>query len=92
MEEQDIILQHKRKRKKHKIILAIESIVTIIIALIIIITYFTLTKNDYNKYSEKAKVNYKVYLKENECHKFGIHKGSHNLHTLSVVSSLNLLV
>lgn len=66
MEEQDIILQHKRKRKKHKIILAIESIVTIIIALIIIITYFTLTKNDYNKYSEKAKVNYKVYLKENE--------------------------
>lgn len=66
MEEQDIILQHKRKRKKHKIILAIESIMTIIIALIIIITYFALTKNDYNKYSEKAKVNYKVYLKENE--------------------------
>ena len=49
MEEQDIILQHKRKRKKHKIILAIESIVTIKIALIIKKTKFTITKNDKNK-------------------------------------------
>lgn len=65
-QEQDIILQHQKRRRKHKIKLAIESIVVIIIAVAIIATYFLLTKNEYNKYTEKAKVDYKVNLKENE--------------------------
>lgn len=65
-QEQDIILQHQKRRRKRKIKLAIESIVIIIIAVAIIATYFLLTKNQYNKYTEKAKVDYKVNLKENE--------------------------
>lgn len=65
-QEQDIILQHQKRRRKRKIKLAIESIVVIIIAVAIIATYFLLTKNEYNKYTEKAKVDYKVNLKENE--------------------------
>ena len=65
-QEQKIILQHQKRRRKHKIKLAIESIVIIIISIIIIVTYFYLSKNEYNRYTEKAKVDYKVNLKENE--------------------------
>ena len=65
-QEQKIILQHQKRRRKHKIKLAIESIVIIIISIIIIVTYFCLSKNEYNRYTEKAKVDYKVNLKENE--------------------------
>ena len=59
-------LMHQKKRKKHKIKLATISIILLVIATIIISTYFILTKNEYNQYTEKAKVNYKVNLKENE--------------------------
>lgn len=59
-------LKHQKKRRKHKIRLAVISIVSLIIAAIMILKYFRLTKNEYNGYMEKAKVNYKVNLKENE--------------------------
>ena len=65
-QEQKIILQHQNRRRKHKIKLAVESIVIIIISIITIVSYFYLSKNEYNKYTEKAKVDYKVNLKENE--------------------------
>lgn len=65
-QDQDFILQHQRKRRKRKIQLALESIITIITAVILLFTYAMLTKNEYNKYTEKAKVYYKVNLKENE--------------------------
>ena len=64
--EQEIILQHQKKRKKRKIKLAIESIVIMIVAIIMIAIYFILTKNEYNNYTEKANVDYKVNLEENE--------------------------
>ena len=59
-------LRHQKKRRKHKIKLALTSIGLFIIAGIILLTYFTLTKNEYNKYTENAKVDYKVNLNENE--------------------------
>ena len=65
-QEQKIILQHQNRRRKHNIKLAVESIVIIIISIITIVLYFYLSKNEYNKYTEKAKVDYKVNLKENE--------------------------
>ena len=65
-QEQKIILQHQKRRRKHKIKLAVESIVIIIISIITIVSYFCLSKNEYNRYTEKAKVDYKVNLKENE--------------------------
>ena len=55
-------LKHQKKRRKHKIRLAVISIVSLIIAAIMILKYFRLTKNEYNGYMEKAKVNYKVNL------------------------------
>lgn len=63
---QEIILQHQRKRRRHKIKLALTSIIIILIAVALIATYFMLIKNEYNGYTEKAKVNYRVNLKENE--------------------------
>lgn len=69
MEEQDIIQQHIMKRKKHKIKLAVESFILILIAVILILVSFILTKNQYNKFEEKANVDYKVNLKENEFYK-----------------------
>ncbi len=64
--EQDIILKHQRKRRNRKIRLALEAIILIVIAVTAILSYFKLTKNEYNTYTEKAKVSYKVKLKENE--------------------------
>ena len=64
--EQEIILQHQRRRRRHKIKLALASIIIIIIAVTLITSYFYLTKNEYNTYTEKAKVDYIVNLHENE--------------------------
>lgn len=64
--ENNIAIQHQRKRRRHKIKLAISSMTLIILGVVLITTYFKLTKNEYNYYKEKANVNYKVNLKENE--------------------------
>ena len=64
--EQDIALMHQRKRRKHKIKLGVSSAILIVMAAVLTLTYFKLSKNEYNTYTEKAKVNYKVNLKENE--------------------------
>ena len=64
--EQDIAVMHQRKRRKHKIKLGIAGTILIVLAAVLILTYFKLSKNEYNTYTEKAKVNYKVSLKENE--------------------------
>lgn len=64
--EKEKILMHQRKRRKHKIKLAVQSVILLIISAILIIMYFKLSKNEYNKYTENAKVDYKVNLKENE--------------------------
>jgi len=64
--EQDIALMHQRKRRKHKIKLGVSSAILIVMAAVLTLTYFKLSKNEYNTYTEKAKVNYKVSLKENE--------------------------
>ena len=60
------ILKHQRRRRNNKIKLGLSSTLLIIIAIILIITYFTTSKNEYNNYSEKAKVNYNVELKQND--------------------------
>ncbi len=57
---------HQKKRRKHKIKLAITGLSLLVIAAIVISSYIILTRNEYNKYTENAKVNYKVNLKENE--------------------------
>lgn len=64
--EQDVAVMHQKKRRKHKIKLGVASAVLIIIAVTLILAYFKLSKNEYNTYTENAKVNYKVSLKENE--------------------------
>ena len=64
--EQDVAVMHQKKRRKHKIKLGVASAVLIIIAVILILAYFKLSKNEYNTYTENARVNYKVSLKENE--------------------------
>ena len=64
--EQDIAVMHQKKRRKHKIKLGIAGTILIVLAAVLILTYFKLSKNEYNTYTEKAKVNYKVSLKENE--------------------------
>ena len=64
--EQDVGVMHQKKRRKHKIKLGVASAVLIIIAVILILAYFKLSKNEYNTYTENARVNYKVSLKENE--------------------------
>lgn len=60
------ILKHQRRRRNNKIKLGLSSTLLIIIAIILIITYFNASKNEYNNYSEKAKVNYNVELKQND--------------------------
>ena len=57
---------HQRKRRKHKIKLLTISLCLMIIGAVTIYGYFKLTKNEYNNYTEKAAVNYKANLKENE--------------------------
>ena len=64
--EQDVAVMHQKKRRKHKIKLGVASAVLITIAVILILAYFKLSKNEYNTYTENARVNYKVSLKENE--------------------------
>ena len=49
---QDTILQHQRKRRRHKIKLAVGSFVVILVAIILIATYAILSKNYYNEYKE----------------------------------------
>lgn len=63
---QDTILQHQRKRRRHKIKLAVGSFVVILVAIILIATYAILSKNYYNEYKENAEVEYKIRLNENE--------------------------
>lgn len=65
-EQEDIALFHQRKRRKHKIKLAIESFITILIGIILLFIYTTKGKDEYINYKEKADVNYKINLKENE--------------------------
>ena len=63
---QYIARKHQRKRRIHKIKLAVSSIILMLIGSILIATNFMLNKNEYNGYKEKANVNYKVNLKEND--------------------------
>ena len=63
---QYIAKEHQKKRRKHKIKLAVSSIILMLIGSILIATNFMLNKNEYNGYKEKANVNYKVNLKEND--------------------------
>ena len=64
--ENNIAIEHKRKRRQHKIKLAVTSVILLTISAALIITYVVLSRNEYNKYTERAKVDYKVNLKENE--------------------------
>lgn len=64
--EEKNILKHQRKRRNKKIRLGVSSVVFIIIAIILILIYLELGKNEYNTYSEEAKVDYKVELKDND--------------------------
>lgn len=64
--DSNIILQHQKMRRRHKIKLAIGSLVIILFAIILIVTYKMLNKNYYNEYKENAKVDYRIRLKENE--------------------------
>ncbi len=65
-EQQDIINEHKKRRRAKKIKLSIASVVTLICAVILIVSYLFLSKDYYINYKENANVDYKIYLKENE--------------------------
>ena len=62
-------LYYQRKRKKYKINLLVKSMIFLIISLMLIFTYIKLNQDSYIKYSEKAEIDYKVNLKENEFYK-----------------------
>ena len=64
--EINIIKEHQRKRRRHKVRLAVSSVIMLLLALILIGTYSVVSQNEYNQYTEQAKVDYKVNLKENE--------------------------
>lgn len=64
--EEKNILKHQRKRRNNKIKLGLSSFVLIVISIILIISYFINGKNEYNNYTESAKVNYNVELKQND--------------------------
>ena len=64
--EINIIKEHQRKRRRHKVRLAVSSVIMLLIALILIGTYSVVSQNEYNQYTDQAKVDYKVNLKENE--------------------------
>lgn len=66
VDKQKIALEHQKKRRKNKIKLAVASVVLLLMSAILISTYSVLSKNEYNKYVENAKVDYKVNLIENE--------------------------
>ncbi len=61
-----IAKEHQKRRREHKIKLAVISVILLVLAAGLIGSYFMLSKNEYNTYTENAKVNYKVNLKENE--------------------------
>ena len=63
---QYIARKHQKKRRKHKIKLAVSSIVLLLIGCVLIATYFVFSKNEYNGYKEKTNVDYKVNLNEND--------------------------
>ena len=64
-----IAKEHQKRRREHKIKLAVISVILLVLAAGLIGSYFMLSKNEYNTYTENAKVNYKVNLKENEFYK-----------------------
>ena len=66
VDKQKIALEHQKKRRKNKIKLAVASVVLLLMSAILISIYSVLSKNEYNKYVENAKVDYKVNLIENE--------------------------
>lgn len=68
MEEMDRakIKSYQKKRRNKKIRLFTLSILILILGTCSIIEYYKFDKNEYNKYNENAKANYKVQLKENE--------------------------
>ena len=63
---EDIILYHQRKRRKHKIKLAIATGVFVVIGIILIGIYLGSNKQYYIGYKEKSNVDYRVNLIENE--------------------------
>lgn len=68
MEEnkEDIVKYHQKKRRKHKIKLAIATLVFVVIGIILIGIYLGSNKQYYIGYKETAGVNYGVNLIENE--------------------------
>lgn len=63
--KEEIILQHQRKRRLHKIKLGIVTAVLILIAVILIGIYFVHSKKTYIKYEENSDISYKVNLIKN---------------------------
>lgn len=64
--EEELIKKHQLKRKRKKIKLAVIGSLITLIATVLIVTYVSLSKDEYINYKENANVNYKVNLKENE--------------------------
>lgn len=60
------IEMHKAHRRNKKIRLASISLALLLIGTIMITAFFKYSKNEYNSYTENAKANYKVKLKEND--------------------------
>ena len=46
--EKKIALEHQRKRRKHKIKLAVPGLILLVIGVTLILAYFKLNKNEYN--------------------------------------------
>lgn len=65
-EEKRSIKEHQRKRRNKKIKLLVLSILFIILGIIFIYIYTNFSQDYYNKYVEKADLDYRVKLKENE--------------------------
>ena len=80
---EDIIIYHQKKRRKHKIKLAIATGVFIVIGIILIGIYLGSNKQSYIGYKEKSNVDYRVNLIENE-----FYNGNYLNEGIDIISNL----
>lgn len=59
-------LYFQKKRKKYKFALFVKSMICFMISLILIFAYLKLNQDYYIKYNEKAEINYRINLVEND--------------------------
>lgn len=69
IKEEELKMFHKRKRKRHKIVLAILTVICMLISIVSIMFYYVLNTKSSILYNETSNIDYNVSLLENEFYK-----------------------